>query len=96
MEIGEFQDLVERTYFERDRARGLPRNYLRFVEEVGELAEAIFHEDRENLPREIADVLAWLSSIASQAGVRLEDAIGKYRNGCPSCGSIPCRCEEQP
>lgn len=92
MEIAEWQDLIERIYFERDSKRGVPRNYLRFVEEVGELAEAIFHDDREGLPGEIADVFAWLVSIASQKGVRLEDAIAKYREGCPSCQGIPCRC----
>ena len=78
MQISEFQGLIEKTFFERDKKRGVARNYLRFVEEVGELAESIFYDNRENLPLELADVFAWLASIASQCGVSLEDAIGKY------------------
>lgn len=94
MEIGEFQGIVERIYFDRDRKRGIGRNYMRFVEEVGELSEALFHDDRENLPGEFADVLAWLSSLASLSGVKLEEVISKYTSGCPACGGEPCSCKE--
>lgn len=95
MEIGEFQGLVERIYFERDRRRGIPRNYMRFVEEVGELSQALFYDDRDNIAGEFADTFAWLVSLASQAGVRMEEAISKYTGGCPSCDAIPCTCPEQ-
>lgn len=94
MEIGEFQGLVERIYFDRDSRRGIPRNYMRFVEEVGELSEALFHDDRENIPGEFADTFAWLVSLASLAGIKLEDAISKYTGGCPSCQGTPCTCSE--
>ncbi len=94
MEIEEFQGLVEKIYFERDRRRGIPRNYMRFVEEVGELSEALLKDDRQNLPGEFADVFAWLVSLASQSGIRMEDVISKYTGGCPSCQATPCVCEE--
>ena len=94
MEIGEFQGMVEKIYLQRDRQRGIPRNYMRFVEEVGELSEALFHDDRENIPGEFADVFAWLSSLASLSGVRLEDVVSKYAGGCPSCRATPCTCKE--
>ncbi len=94
MEIDDFQGLVEKIYLDRDRERGIPRNYMRFVEEVGELSEALFHDDRDNLPGEFADVLAWLSSLASLSGIRLEDVISKYREGCPRCHAVPCSCKE--
>lgn len=94
MEIDDFQGLVEKIYLDRDRERGIPRNYMRFVEEVGELSEALFHDDRDNLPGEFADVFAWLSSLASLSGIRLEDVISKYREGCPSCHAVPCSCKE--
>ncbi len=93
MEIGEFQDLIERTYSHRDTPRGIPKNYLRLVEEVGELAEAFFYERTDELPGEFADVFAWLVSLASISGVRLEDAIAKYKEGCPGCHAIPCACD---
>jgi NTP pyrophosphatase (non-canonical NTP hydrolase) len=41
---------------------------------------------------ELADVLAWLASIADQLGLSLDDATRRYANGCPRCGEIPCRC----
>ena len=93
MEIAEFQDLIQRIYAERDGPRGIPKNYLRFVEEVGELAEAFFYDRKEELPGEFADVFAWLVSMASCAGVQLEDAIAKYADGCPGCHAIPCACD---
>ncbi len=41
---------------------------------------------------EFADVAAWLFTLASMTGVDMEEAVGKYRNGCPYCGATPCAC----
>lgn len=91
--IAEFQDLIRRTYHARDRRRGLDRNYLWFTEEVGELAEAVRKRDRAGIAEEVADVLAWLSTISSLAGVDVEKAaLAKYGRGCPRCRSVPCAC----
>jgi NTP pyrophosphatase (non-canonical NTP hydrolase) len=96
MHIREFQELIEETYFERDSARGRDRTFLWFVEEVGELARALARpRDRtgKNLREEFADVLAWLSTLASIEGISLEDvACDKYGKGCPKCGTKPCGC----
>ena len=92
MRISEFQKLIERTYFERDSARGLGGTFMWFSEEVGELATALRRNDRKNLHEEFADVFAWLCTLASLAGVSMEDAVAKYANGCPGCGHVPCRC----
>ena len=54
--------------------------------------ESLLRNGRE--PLELADVFAWLASIASQCGVSLEEAVDKYRNGCPVCHAIPCKCPE--
>ncbi len=94
MEIREFQQLIEQTYGERDRARGLPRTFMWFAEEVGELCRAL-HRDtgRENLEKEFADVHAWLVTLASAKGVDLQEASLKvYGKGCPDCGTSPCSC----
>jgi NTP pyrophosphatase (non-canonical NTP hydrolase) len=91
--LGEFQRLIERTYFEKDKARGLAATYMWFAEEVGELTRAIRRGDRDNLEEEFADVLAWLSTMASICGVDLEAAVRKkYGRGCSYCESIPCAC----
>ena len=96
MKISEFQKLIEDIYFARDSARGRDGTFVWFVEEVGELAKALARpgdDGGKNLREEFADVLAWLSTLASIAGVDLEKAAReKYEKGCPKCKSIPCAC----
>ena len=92
--IRDFQRRIEAAYLERDRKRGLTGTFLWFVEEVGELARALKTEDRDNLKEEFGDVLAWLSTLASLAGVDLEEAASAYREGCRACGASPCKCPE--
>jgi NTP pyrophosphatase (non-canonical NTP hydrolase) len=87
-----FQGAIEATYLERDRRRGLAGTFVWFVEEVGELARAIKRGERENLREEFADVLAWLSTLASLSGVDLADAATIYAHGCPTCHGAPCTC----
>ncbi|HEX2030438.1 MAG TPA: MazG nucleotide pyrophosphohydrolase domain-containing protein [Actinomycetota bacterium] len=96
MRISEFQDLMRRTYLERDARRGAEVTFRRMIEEVGELARTLRHDDPAARHEEFADVLAWLASLANQAGVDLEAAAGRYARGCPKCGAIPCRCGFDP
>lgn len=95
MRIAEFQELIERTYLDRDAARGMGGTFMWFVEEVGELATALRENDAEATKNEFADVLAWLCSLASLAGVKMEDAGQKYAHGCPRCKHIPCDCSQK-
>lgn len=95
MRIEEFQKLIERIYFEKDSRRGLERTFLWFCEEVGELASAIRSGKEEEMTVEFGDVLAWLSTLASLAGISLEKGASRYYEGCPRCRSIPCICEEE-
>jgi len=92
MTVAEFQELIERLYLDRDQRRGLERTFVWFVEEVGELARALHRGEPEELAEEFADVFAWLTTLASLCGVRLTEAIEKYRDGCPKCGTVPCQC----
>jgi len=62
------------------------------TEEVGELARALRHGDRDELVHEFSDVLAWLASLANLSGVDLEEASARYASGCPRCGASPCAC----
>jgi NTP pyrophosphatase (non-canonical NTP hydrolase) len=94
MRIGDFQRRIEEIYFERDSARGLAGTHMWFCEEVGELTRALRRGRTEELEGEFADVLAWLATLASIAGIDLERAAGrKYAQGCPRCGAAPCACE---
>ncbi len=95
MRIGEFQKMIERLYLSKDSARGLGKSFMWFAEEVGELAEALRGGGKKELESEFADVLAWLSTLASMEGVDLERAAGKYARGCPVCKETPCACREK-
>ena len=92
MELAGFQRLMDAQYGARDAARGLPASIAWLTEEVGELARAVRKGGRAEQVEELADVLAWLASIANQLGVSLEEAAGRYAAGCPTCGATPCAC----
>lgn len=94
MTLTEWQHLIRETFGAKDGRRGVAGTFMWFMEEVGELAEAL----RSGRPTgetaaEFADVLAWLATLANIAGVNLDDALAeKYGRGCPECRSIPCHC----
>jgi NTP pyrophosphatase (non-canonical NTP hydrolase) len=93
VQIGEFQDVIRRTFVDRDRDRGIDGTFRWLVEEVGEVARAIRDKDPGALHHEVGDALAWLASVANLAGVDLERAAARYGAGCPRCSAIPCECE---
>ena len=93
MRIQEFQKRIEEIYYEKDSARGLAGTHMWFCEEVGELTRALRRGHQDELEGEFADVLAWLSTLASIAGIDLEKAARrKYEDGCPRCSAAPCAC----
>jgi len=92
MEIRAFQEIIRRTYYEKDRARGMEATFLWLIEEVGELATALREGTREERAAEFADVYAWLTTLANLADVDMEQALAKYATGCCGCGKIPCVC----
>jgi NTP pyrophosphatase (non-canonical NTP hydrolase) len=95
MTLREFQEKIASVYGVRDAARGRAGTFLWFVEEVGELAEALREGDERGLSEEFADCLAWLVSLAGISGVDIESAAtAKYGGGCPSCGAVPCGCPD--
>jgi NTP pyrophosphatase (non-canonical NTP hydrolase) len=88
-----FQDVIARTYAERDRARGVPATVAWLAEELGELAQAVRKGDAADQLHELGDVLAWLASLSVQLGLSLDDAAARYAAGCPRCAEVPCRCD---
>jgi len=92
MEIAELQETLRRTYYQRDARRGRDATFRWMTEEVGELARALRHGERDELAHEFSDVLAWLTSLANLAGIDLEEAASRYAAGCPKCGASPCAC----
>ena len=88
------QRLIRDTYGAKDEARGDAATFLWLAEEFGELATALRSGTHEELALEMADVLAWLATLANIRGVDLEAAVWqKYGRACPGCGSVPCACD---
>ena len=95
MEIKKAQEMIRDLYFERDEKRGLEKNFMWFIEEIGEFAEGLKNEDVNCIKEEIADVFAWLLSLANVLNIDLENVfLKKYNNRCPYCGKKPCECEK--
>lgn len=92
MDLGELQDVIERTFGDRDRARGVPAPVAWLAEEVGELAQAVRKGTHDQQVHEFGDVIAWVATLANQMGVDLTEAVQRYANGCPRCSSVPCAC----
>lgn len=92
MEISEFQDVIARTYGERDRERGRAATVAWLCEELGELAQAVRKGTAAEQRHELSDVLAWLASLAHQLDLSLDDAAQRYADGCPRCRTLPCGC----
>ena len=40
----------------------------------------------------LPDVLAWLTTTASLAGVDMTEAAERFAGGCPKCDRTPCEC----
>lgn len=92
MDVAQLQLIIEQTYGERDRGRGVAASVAWLAEEVGELAQAIRKGNPADQLHEFGDVLAWVASLANQVGIDLDLALERYRHGCPRCASMPCAC----
>ena len=98
MDLRDFQQLIEKMYSHKDRARGPAGTFVWLIEEIGELAAAVGdNKDRANIEEEFADVMAWLATLANVMNVDLTAALeAKYGTGCPGCGKMVCTCNEKP
>ena len=92
MDFAELQDVIERTYGDRDRERGVSATVAWLTEEIGELAQAVRKGTVDQQRHELGDVLAWLASLAHQLDLSLEEVAQRYADGCPVCGAAPCAC----
>jgi NTP pyrophosphatase (non-canonical NTP hydrolase) len=93
VEIRKFQESIRQIYLARDTRRGGDKTFLWLLEEVGELTRAYRRDEKENVGEEMADVIAWIASVANLLGVDLESEIlKKYPKVCSLCRSNPCIC----
>jgi NTP pyrophosphatase (non-canonical NTP hydrolase) len=91
--MARFQQLMQDQYGARDTIRGVDATVAWLAEEVGELAKAVRKGSRAEQLHELGDVLAWSASLANQLGLSLDEAVARYRDGCPKCGATPCVCD---
>lgn len=92
--LGALQTMIRQLYGAKDAARGDVATFLWLTEEVGELATALRSGTDEELALEMADVLAWLATLANVRNIDLGAAVWrKYGRTCPGCGFIPCACD---
>jgi len=78
--LADLQERV-RVFYSKDRERGLFATFTWFVEEVGELAEALLKGDKSSVEEELADVIAWALSIANLVEIDAEKSFCK-KYGC--------------
>jgi NTP pyrophosphatase (non-canonical NTP hydrolase) len=88
----ELQDVIDATYGDRDRERGVAPTVAWLCEELGELAQAVRKGTPAEVEHEFSDVLAWIATLANQVGVDLTEVVDRYKDGCPKCSAIPCEC----
>src|SRR3954465_6834236 len=92
--LGALQRRIRELYGAKDEARGDAATFLWLTEEFGELATALRSGTPEELALEMADVLAWLATLANIRGIDLEAAVRrKYGTACPGCRAMPCACD---
>ncbi len=77
MEIKEAQEIIRKMYGEKDSKRGIYPNLVWLGEELGELFKAV--REGHGIEEEIADVFAWLLSVANVLGLDVEECFkNKY------------------
>ena len=92
--LGALQRQIRVMYGAKDEARGDAATFLWLTEEFGELATALRSGSIDELAMEMADVLAWLVTLANIRGIDLEAAVArKYGVACPGCQAVPCACD---
>src|SRR5262249_36710184 len=93
--LADLQRIIRDTYGAKDQRRGVDGTFMWFMEEIGELATALRSGSAREKAAEFADVLAWLATLANNAGVDLQAAVlEKYGGGCPGCRRTPCVCDQ--
>ena len=77
MEISEFQEKMRDLYIHNDKKRGIHRTCLWLGEEMGELMSELKYRidkiDKRAVAEEMADIYAWVASLANLSRVFTSD-----------------------
>jgi len=97
MKIKEAQEMMRKVYWDRDRTRGVNGTLQRTREELDELsAEILESAGTKAIEDEIADVFAWLCSLANLLDIDVaEEFYKKYTDACSKCEQSPCTCPDE-
>ena len=98
MEISDFQQKMRDLYVHNDKKRGIHRTCLWLGEEIGELMSELKYGidkiDKRAAAEEMADIYAWVASLANLLEIDLQSVILSKYSKCPKCNSDPCKCEK--
>ena len=97
MKIEDAQEMMREVYWDRDKKRGIKGTLKRTREELVELGDAILEmEGSKEIEEEIADVFAWLCSLANLLDIDVAEAFyNKYPDACSKCMQSPCTCPDE-
>ena len=97
MKIEDAQEMMRKVYWERDKKRGVERTIQRTEEELVELSAAILKKEGvKAIEDEVADVFAWLCSLANLLDIDVAEAFyNKYPDACSKCRQSPCTCPDE-
>ena len=97
MKIEDAQEMMRKVYWDRDKKRGIDGTLQRTREELAELSAEILQMDSSKaIEDEIADVFAWLCSLANLLDVNVSKAFyKKYTDACSKCKHSPCTCPNE-
>jgi len=74
MELKELQNEIRKLYLEKDLRQGIKAAFNHLQEEVDELKRALDNNDKKNIAEELADVFAFILTIANMYNIDLETA----------------------
>lgn len=80
MNVSEIQEIIRERYYDIDKQRGVPKTFLWFMEEVGELSSALATGDIDNIKEEFGDVLMWLFTIGNICEIDIQECIDIFLN----------------
>ncbi|MGY5871956.1 MAG: MazG nucleotide pyrophosphohydrolase domain-containing protein [Candidatus Thorarchaeota archaeon] len=97
MKIEDAQEMMRKVYWDRDKKRGVEGTLQRTREEFAELSAAILEiEGTKAIEEEMADVFAWLCSLANLLDLDVSEAFyNKYTDACSKCKQSPCTCPDE-
>ncbi len=102
--LPDWQAMFKRIYSTMNRTLGAEKCVLHFLEELGEVSEAIRYKIAPDSPypaekidvmlrNELSDLFAWFIGLTNMKRMEIDAYMRDiYEYSCPECGKSPCTC----